>query len=277
MGGIQVPVQKTINHRCTPLPLLSCALTKTTRLPFNARTFPIACGWGKEDHNCVFKALRTNLDALTSSTNIVWSHHHSKWTTLRACLIAFLMDQPERRESNCLLRGNSKQHAIFGLSCKFDNLERPFPACHECLRVANRYLQANNFKDPMVLSCRRCYGFSISLLVNHGCYITPCHSKLLGETPGFTLTDKPGPLSFKMLIDAWHFAVQGLVFQKNWNKDQVYAYLSLFCINKAMITQFTLCCCNFLLVQNLKATPDKFNDTMSEYILNDQESHPHLY
>jgi hypothetical protein len=203
---------------------------------------------------------------------IVWSHHHSKWTTLRACLIAILMDQPERRESNCLLRGNSKQHAIFGLSCKFDSLGRPFPACPECLRVANRYLQANFFEEPMILSCRRCYGFSISqFLVNHGRYITPCHSKLSGETPDFTMIDKPGPLSFEILIDAaWHFAVQRLVFEKNWKKDQIYSYLSLFCINKATITQFTLCCCNFLLVQKLKATPDEFDDTMSEYLLNDQ-------
>jgi hypothetical protein len=29
-------------------------INNTTCLPFNARTFPIACGPGKEDHNCVF-------------------------------------------------------------------------------------------------------------------------------------------------------------------------------------------------------------------------------
>jgi hypothetical protein len=249
-------------------------IDNTTRLPFNARSFPIACGPGKANHDSVFKALRTSLDALTASTNIVWSHHHSKWTTLRACLIAILMDQPERRGSSCLLGGNAKQHGIFGVSCKFVNLERPFPACPECLGVATKYLLANNFKEPMVFSCCLCYGFSLSNLVNHGRYITPCHPKLSVETPGFSLTDKPGALSFELLIDAWHFAIQRFVYKKDWSKDQVTAYLSMLCINKATIAHFTLCCCNFLLVQNLDATPEEYNDSMSAYVNHDRTCHP---
>jgi hypothetical protein len=68
------------------------------------------------------------------------------------------------------------------------------------------------------------------------------------ETPGSTLTDKPGPISFELLIDAWHFAVQRFVCKKDWLKDQVQAYLSMLCINKATIADFTLRCGNYLLV-----------------------------
>jgi hypothetical protein len=80
---------------------------------FNARTFPIACRPGKADHNVIFQALRTSLDKLTASEDIVWSNQHGCWTTICAHVIAFLMDQPERRGTNCLLGGNSKQHVMF--------------------------------------------------------------------------------------------------------------------------------------------------------------------
>jgi hypothetical protein len=68
---------------------------------FNARTFPFACGPGKADHNIIFQALRHSLDKAQASADTVWSHHHGCWTTLRAHVIAFLMDQPEQRGSNC--------------------------------------------------------------------------------------------------------------------------------------------------------------------------------
>ncbi len=143
-------------------------IDNTTGASFDARTFPIACGPGKADHNTVFQAIQTNLDALSASNSIYWSHHHGRWTTLRTHIIAFLMDQPERRGSNCLLGGNSKQHAMFGFSCNFENLERSFSACPTCLRVAVRYLRAKHFKAQMIFSCRLCYGFSFSRLLQYG-------------------------------------------------------------------------------------------------------------
>jgi hypothetical protein len=112
---------------------------------FNVRTFPIACGPGKADHNIIFQLLSASLDKLTESKDIVWSDHHGCWTTVGAHVIAFLMDQPERQGTNCLLGGNSKQHVMFGVSCNFENLERRFSACPKCVQVANRYLLSKDF------------------------------------------------------------------------------------------------------------------------------------
>ena len=112
-----------------------------TNQPFNARTFPIACGPGKNDHNSVFEALQLSLEKLSSGAHRVWSQHHHKWTTLQVHIHAFLMDQPERRGSNYLLGGNSKQHPLFGFSCNFQRLERPFAACRKCVTMATRYIQ----------------------------------------------------------------------------------------------------------------------------------------
>ena len=165
---------------------------------FNARTFPIACGPGKADHNIIFQALRTSLDKLTASEDIVWSNQHGRWTTIRAHVIAFLMDQPERRGTNGLLGGNAKQHGTFGVSCDFEHLERRFSACPKCVRVANRYLKEEEFGTPMEFSCRLCYSSSLSRLFEHGKYLTSCHTKLTVDTPGFELTSKPGFISFEI-------------------------------------------------------------------------------
>jgi hypothetical protein len=147
----------------TALVTLLC-IDNLTGVLFNARTFPIACGSGKADHNIIYQALRTSLDKLTASEDIVWSNHHGRWITVQAHVIAFLMDQPERQGTNCHLGGNSKQHATFGVSCDFENLERRFSACPKCVRVANRYILDGEFAFPMVFSCRLCYSFSLSRL-----------------------------------------------------------------------------------------------------------------
>jgi hypothetical protein len=77
-------------------------IDNVTESPFDARTFPIACGPGKADHNIILQALRSSLDKLQASEDIVRSNHHGCWTTLRAHVIAFLMDQSERRGTNCV-------------------------------------------------------------------------------------------------------------------------------------------------------------------------------
>jgi hypothetical protein len=137
------PSASSKNNR-SPIHTASVTLLCTDNLRgvlFNARTFPFACGPGKADHNIIFQALRRHsLDKVQASEDTVWSDHHGCWTTLLAYVIAFLMDQPERRGTNCLLGGNSKQHVTFGVSCDFENLGPKFSACPKCVRVAERYL-----------------------------------------------------------------------------------------------------------------------------------------
>jgi hypothetical protein len=244
---------------------------------FNSRTFPAACGAGKADHNIIMQALRSSLDKLTASDDIMWSNHHGCWTTVRAHVIAFLMDQPERRGTNCLLGGNSKQHVIFGVSCNFEKLERQFSACPKCVRVANKYLERKEFGVPILFSCRICYGFSLSRLLQHGRYLTPVHSKLAVDTPGFGLTTSPGLLSFEMLQDAWHYALRRFVHDNTWTKDEVVSYFTLLCINKETIDHFARCCCNYLLIEDLNKKPENYDKDVVAYVNQDRISHPKLY
>ena len=70
-------------------------IDNVTGMLFNTRTFPFACGPGKADHDLIFQALSSSLDQLVAGNDIIWSNHHSRWTTVRAHVVAFLMDQPE--------------------------------------------------------------------------------------------------------------------------------------------------------------------------------------
>ncbi len=132
-------------------------------------------------------------------------------------VLAFLMDQSARWGSTCLLGGNYKLHAMFGMSCNFHQLELNFAACPKCVRVADRYLDAGQFDESMHFACRQCYGFSFTRLVNRGKYGMPIHESLSVDAPGYTLTDKPGTLSFEVLMDAWQYALRKLVYDNTWS------------------------------------------------------------
>jgi hypothetical protein len=225
----------------------------------------------------VFTTLQISLKTITTGKQIMWSHFHQRWTTTRAHVIAFLMDQPERRGSNSLLGGNSKQHALFGMSCNFDNLERSFAACPKCVRVATRYLDVGDFSIPMHLACRLCYGFSLDQLGKHGKYITVGNLPLPIATPGFSLLGKPGKLSFELLIDAWHFALRQFVHEAQWTKEEVKSYLALLCINKGTVDNFVLCCGNYLLAADMAAMPEEYDTEMTAFVKADKLEHPSLY
>lgn len=187
------------------------------------------------------------------------------------------MDQPERRGTNCLLGGNSKQHALFGLSCNFDNLELPFSACIQCQEKALRYLTAGNFSIQMDATCRLCYGFSLSRVLNHGKYIVPMPLPQTSNPPGCSLTDKPGLLTFELLGDAWHYAIRMFVHTKQWHKEDVKSYFTMLCINNNTVENFIQCCCNYLLVEDLRDKPNQYNDEMVAYVKHQRTVHPLLY
>lgn len=133
-------------------------------------------------------------------------------------LHASLMDQPEHRGGKCLLGGNSKQHAMFGYSCNFENLERTFSTCPKCLCKATLYLNLKKFDSQVLSSCCMCYEFSLDRLNQHGKNSSPTVPKLTIYTPGYKLTDKAGTLSVELLVNIWHYAVMQFVFNNGQKK-----------------------------------------------------------
>jgi hypothetical protein len=273
------PSASTKNNR-SPVHTASATLLcidNNTGLPFDTRTLPIACSPGKVNHNAVFKALETSLNTLMESKHLLWSHHHHRWTTVRPHILALLMDQPERRGSNNLLGGGSTLHAMFGISCNFEQLERSFAACDKCLRVATRYLDTGNFVKPMSFACRQCYSFLLTRLEKLGKYKSEIHPKLPVEAPGHQLTMHPGLLTFSVLVDAWHYGLRKFVHEQQWTDKDIYAYFSLLCINPATITHFTTCGGNFLLVQAMAEHPNEYGADLLAEICADRAEHPQMY
>ncbi len=273
------PSASTKNNR-SPVHTASATLLcidNNTGLPFDARSFPIACGPGKANHNAVFQALKTSLNKLEEGNHLMWSHHHNRWTNVRSHVLAFLMDQPERRGSNNLLGGGSNLHALFGMSCNFAQLERSFAACDKCLRVASRYVDAGDFTTPMNFACRQCYSFLLTRLEKYGKYKREIHRRLPVDAPGHHLAHHPGSLTFTLLLDAWHYGLRKFVHEQVWTDKDIYAYFTLLCINPATITNFTRCGGNYLLVQAMTERPHKYEADLVTETMADRDQHPHMY
>ena len=279
------PSQSSKSNRSpvhTATATLLCIDNKTG-IPFDVRTYPIACGPGKADHNAVFEALKTSLEILEDENKLMWSHYHHQWTTVKCHIITFLMDQPERRSSNCLLGGNSKQHGMFGLSCNFEQLQRTFSACAKCLRAATRYLNAGTFTHPVIYSCRQCYAFSLSQLLKEGEYKSVLHADELHDaplphsTPGLRLAMKPGMLNFEILPAGWNHAIRKFVYDKTWSKNRIKAYFNLLCLNEATVANFLLRCGNYLLLESISNNPDNFPANVVIDIVVQHSAHPELF
>ena len=252
-------------------------IDNNTGLPFNVRTFPIACGPGKADHNVIFQALEHSLCKLQSNNELMWSHHHNCRASVKVKVLAFLMDQPERRGSHCLLGGNSKQHALFGVSCDFEKLKLNFAACAQCVSSATGYLIAGNFSSPLPHTCKQCYGFSLTNLVTNGVYCPIEPNTYSVETPGYQLSTKPGFICFGLLIDAWNHGIRMFVTEKLWGKKEIEAYFTMLCINMATIDQFLLCCRNYMLVEAITYTPQNYDHEMKDHIATDSALYPDIY
>lgn len=148
------------------------------------------------------------------------------------------MDQPEHQGSNCLLGGNSKEHAMFGVSCIFENLDCHFSTFPKCLLKATRSLNSGNYASQLRLSCCHCYGF-------YSKYTSPIYSALSADMPDYKLRDKPGILSVELLVDWWHYAVRQFVHDKHLTKEEVKDFFAMLHINKSNIYHFMLCCYKF--------------------------------
>ena len=149
------------------------------------------------------------------------------------------MDNPERRSMYGLLGGNSDIHSIFGISCSFKNLERPFGICSLCHNLLQTYSGSKKWHcEPPRPNCNRCHGFSLDDLLERGCYKEPIfepQSDIAEEDyPGNNLFKRPGRLTNQILIDAFIFAREKLL-SGELNQGEMIAYLKVLAYNEKTI------------------------------------------
>ena len=252
-------------------------------------TYPFAAAPDKEVHDIVFDDLARSLKkyGITNDASPMWSAYHKSFMHVVMEVVVWLQDQPDKRFTSGTLGGGSKQHSIFGLSCNFQALDLPFNACSFCTKKIVKYLKKGMYSSPPTTGCRRCYGWSLSVLLAKGRYrssIGPDFSKrMLGQdknipTPAANVANRPLLLTHDLLCEGWNHAVCRYAVDDDsaWTQAEVTEYLYLLCFNRGRVDYFLTRCCNFMVageidLGNLSATD------IEEEIVIDRKENPEKY
>lgn len=207
-------------------------------------------GSDSEDHTSIFQHMLSKNNELFDSSgqhkplSLISTFHNRNWVDFYICHVGALMDNPERRSNFGLLQGNSRNHGVFGMSCYFDQLDKPFQACKLCYLKYVAYIVRQNFMlSPYGNACEQCYGYSLSRTVIEGKYKAPIVTfPDATDAPGHDLSLKPGWLTTELLNKAWKYTIERFVYRGDWDAGNVKDYMKLFCINEKTITGFIKSC-----------------------------------
>jgi hypothetical protein len=253
---------------------------------FSVGTYPFAAGPGKSSHQDVFHHLMFEIDQLNNpysgsfqNPQVMYSEFHGSMVHGNAKLVAMYQDQPERRGSNSLQGGNSLQHPLFGVSCRFQDLDKPFKACSTCQEKILEYLDQSDWSHNVIFECDICLGWSIQKLCTVGKYNSPLFNSdfMEEDTPGKWMVDMPGLLTFPLLKEAFEYAVSKFAIQFNWSSKQVTSYLLLLCVSQLTIDKMITQCRNHVVLQEMTNAPHEFDNQAVQYTLLDANCDPGSY
>jgi hypothetical protein len=202
--------------------------------PYLANTVLLGVGPGKKSHDEFFDMLVDEKQNKWEDTNELlipfsfYSRHHGRVVNVFITLALALQDNPERRGCAYLLGGNSNNHGVYGISCDFDLLSVPFPACVACQDTMNTYVREGNFTQTSIRTdCKHCLGWSLDKLCELGVYKTDKPRadglSLTEDEFGYELLLKPCRIDFKDCIAAWKYATEQ--FLNGTRKRQGYIYI----------------------------------------------------
>jgi hypothetical protein len=218
-----------------------------TPFPYDLVPSLWSVGGGKDGHNSAFGNLFEELNGMDHETAAgvpspfqAWSQYHGSVVTVYVRIGPFLQDQLERRAAAHLLGGNSNMHALFGTSCSFDKLSKPFNACVECIVRLDEYILRGKWSQPARIPCDNCLGWDIDTLQTEGIYTAPLVdlASFNEGDHGHTHSLKPREITFHDTSLAFEFAFQKYVEEGIWNRQDVRKYHELFCISPALTQQF---------------------------------------
>jgi hypothetical protein len=216
----------------------------TDSTPYYIKTQLISSGPGKADHEVVFQSLLADKRSMEDENGlskgmVLYSSEHKKNVLVHIYWGPFLQDQPERRDISGHLAGNSRMHPSYGLSCDFQKLDRPFPACEECEQSVCEYLNRHCWKGKHQRTCPHCYGWSFDILEHEGVYTSPATNlDLEPSDPGYLLNQGPGRFTFKDCLEAWDFAFEKFAVAAQWSETSVKAYLGMYCLKHDLVARF---------------------------------------
>lgn len=98
-------------------------------------TYPIALGPAGVSHEEVETHFNRELNELSDPTrkdNVFYSKIHQQDVRVHVELVVSLMDQPERRGTNCMMGGNSIYAARWGYRCNLQERHHLLSPCESC-------------------------------------------------------------------------------------------------------------------------------------------------
>jgi hypothetical protein len=256
-----------------------------TGIVVGVATFPNMGGPGKINHEPAFQLFKDDLIEFESegSDRVFPSRHFSGDVEIFTSMLFVIQDQQERRPASGLLGGGSTLHIVFGISCDFKRLDRPFNACKQCSQRLRQYLAAADWTDPPNNErCSDCISWSLENLTKATYQGEPypedyIPSMLDPDAPGHHLFLRPGRLPSILLKMGWDYCLDMFVHHNEWVESEVKCYLKQLCINDATVDYFIQQSRRFAMLEDVQENPGDYELYEIEATLADAEASPELY
>ena len=194
-------------------------------------TYPIAIGPKGANHDIVEHKFKEELSQLKShdKKHFVYSAIEKKNIRVYGDIFSSLMDQPERRSSNCLMLGNGLFSSRWGYSLNLKKLQNVIPSCSSCYQ---RNLQdvISCRKTNQVWKCDTCLNWNIDS--QHKLLVYPSPNSFpegeLNEDKDKQI--KPFQLSYELITKNVSKVFHNIKHGK-WSARQARAFLSVLCVS----------------------------------------------
>ena len=249
------------------------------------KTGVVSTGHDKDDHSVLFRKILEEKNSSAEALSAP-SHYHSLpgEVSFYPKILGALMDNPERRGNFGLLSGTSNNHGMFGLNCHFDQLEKPFEPCTDCLSKIDSYIETANWTNRCLpVGCQKCLANSVPRLLQEGKYRQPLFhppdvpDHPSSEIPGIHLNTGPGHLTNSLLKEGWHYAIERFD-EGHWDCGTTRDYCKMIlCYNAKTINKLIEAVreCNFY--QEYTEDPSELKPDKAKEIQSNLEKDSHHY
>ena len=258
-----------LNNRGSAWVMTLTLETEVTETVTIKNVYPLVVGKESEDHRKITELIWDDLASLVSTSGnelIMYSGKERKDEKVSLHMIAISQDQPERRDSTCLLRGNSTYHARFGYSVNVKQISKLMRPCVFCWG-AMKSVSGDDIWEPR--DCEHCFNW----MAKEDKVIFDAEAEFPRE-----MLPESGKLQLRRLtFDGLKEAVATThqkVETEAWDVKTGMAYLTVWCIPEKFRKEIISCAEN---CRALTKAHREMNVEVMEALNMEQAEHPELY
>ena len=233
-------------------------------------TYPICIGHKNACHDIVEQKFVNELNNLASGiNNVFYSKQLSRYIHLHFKIIASLGDQPERREINCLLNGNSTFGGRYLYSANINEIKKnlvPCNSCYEGMKYDSLFLSRK-------ILCKDCLRWDMMTDNNLSKFDPPNHYPKEMLTQNSQL--KPFKISFEILQETVVVCTNKYV-SGEWNEATTRCYANTRGISSHGVDKLLEHATNISAYRFFNDS-DERESPLSKQIILDCRKHPQKY